>query len=64
MFSNIMIIIGVILSLMLCKVLIMYFDKIDDEITDMEIQITDLEVKNTKLENEIKTISQNLKINL
>ena len=64
MFSNIMIIIGVFLSLMLCKVLIMYFDKIDDKITDMEIQITDLEVKNTKLENEIKTISQNLKINL
>lgn len=64
MFSNIMIIIVVILSLMFCKVLIMYFDKIDDEITDMEIQITDLEVKNTKLENEIKTISQNLNINL
>ena len=30
----------------------------------MEIQITNLEVENTKIENEIKTISQNLKINL
>ena len=64
MFSNIMIIICIILLLMFCKVLIMYFDRIDDEITDMKIQITDLEVKNTKLENGIKTISQNLKINL
>ena len=37
---------------------------VDETIRDMEMDLAALEVKNTKLENEIKTISQNLKINL
>lgn len=64
MFSYIMLIIYVILVLIFGKVLIMYFNKIDEELKDKEIEIANLEVENIKLENKIKTISQNLKINL
>ena len=34
---------------------------VDETIRDMEMDLAALEVQNTKLENEIKTISQNMK---
>lgn len=64
MFSNIIILIEVILTCIFLKVFSRYTEKIDEEITDMETEIANLEVENIKLENKIKTISQNLKINL
>lgn len=44
-------------------VILKHVKNTNEEIKDLEIQIMDLEIKNTKLENNIKTISQNLKIN-
>lgn len=64
MFSNIIILIDVILTYIFLKVFSKYTDKINEELTDMETEIANLEVENIKLENKIKTISQNLKINL
>ena len=64
MFSNIMTIIEVILIFVFLKVFSKYTEEIDEEIKDMETEIANLEVENIKLENKIKTISQNLKINL
>lgn len=44
-------------------VILKHIKNTNEEIKDLDIQILDLEIKNTKLENNIKTISQNLKIN-
>lgn len=64
MLINIFIIIETILTIIFSKVISTYLKKIDEELTDMETEIANLEVENIKLENKIKTISQNLKINL
>ena len=64
MLTNILSVLMVISICVFLKDFSMLIKQINEEITDMETEIANLEVENIKLENKIKTISQNLKINL
>lgn len=59
--SSVLMLISIIIFF---KVFSMLIKQVNEEITEMETEIANLEVENIKLENKIKTISQNLKINL
>lgn len=61
MLSNILSIFSVIYVCVYVIVYSKFINQINEEITDMEILVANLEVEKTKLENEIKTMSQNLK---
>lgn len=64
MLTNISSVLMLISIIIFFKVFSMLIKQVNEEITDMETEIANLEVENIKLENKIKTISQNLKINL
>ena len=64
MLTNILSVLMLISVIVFLKAFSMLIDQINEELTDMETEIANLEVENIKLENKIKTISQNLKINL